>query len=283
MKKITLIFISLSFVLTTNSQTIEQYYSIEDSIRYAMQTNDNQLKYKHGHRLIEFTSHKCVATKNGKDTLVYLPNTSGLICLASFYAFYSDIDSMSLYLEEAIKQGYRHRAVFEEYFSSFYPVYYHPIINVLRRKIETNFLLYCENSGSKINIELALELSKMWENDQRIRQEIQLIENIDYSENRRDSLTNEIKRIDASNVKRLKEIILQYGYPGKTLVGYDYNYIAFFIIQHSNYEFQINLLPTLEEAVSNNELDEGLLPALYDRISLQKNGTQKYGTQKKNQ
>lgn len=280
MKAIIFLTFSFLFYLSSLSQSIDQYYCIEDSIRNAMQANDISTKYQLGHRLIQFTKDKCIATKNDKDTLVYLPNTSGLICLASFFAYNSEIDSMSYYFEEAIKQGFRHRAVFEEYFSSFYPVYYHPIINVLRRKIETNFLLYCENSGSKINIELALELSKMWENDQRIRQEIQLIENIDYSENRRDSLTNEIKRIDASNVKRLKEIILQYGYPGKTLVGNDYSIVAFFIIQHSNYNFQKESLPLLEDAVKKGELEKSLLPALYDRLSMQKNNTQQYGTQR---
>lgn len=88
----------------------------------------------------------------------------------------------------------------------------------------------------------------------------------------------ELKDADAMRMARIEEIFAQYGYPGKTLVG-RLSDVAWLVIQHSPLEKQEQYLPMLTEAVEKSELDKSNLAMLIDRIRVQKNLPQVYGSQ----
>jgi hypothetical protein len=85
--------------------------------------------------------------------------------------------------------------------------------------------------------------------------------------------------LDYENQKRIEAIISKYGYPGRSLVGEKYESVAWAVIQHSDLVFQEKYLPTIHQAVINNELHETPLKMLLDRIYTIKNGVQIFGSQ----
>lgn len=90
-------------------------------------------------------------------------------------------------------------------------------------------------------------------------------------------LGREMMRVDASNLQRLEQIIGQYGYPGKTLVGEPTNVAAFYIIQHSPKIKEY--IPLIEAAARKGELPFYLYAMMYDRHLMQEGKEQVYGTQ----
>lgn len=83
--------------------------------------------------------------------------------------------------------------------------------------------------------------------------------------------------IDSQNIKRISDIIEQYGYPGKSLVGEPTNETAFYIIQHS--KFIDKYLPIVEEAANKKELSFTLYAMMLDRSLMFQDKEQIYGTQ----
>jgi hypothetical protein len=82
---------------------------------------------------------------------------------------------------------------------------------------------------------------------------------------------------DSINLIRIKEIVLKYGYPGKTLVGEPTNEAAWYVIQHSKeigYYF-----PMIQEAGSRNEIAFTKVAMMHDRMLMQEGKEQLYGTQ----
>lgn len=90
-------------------------------------------------------------------------------------------------------------------------------------------------------------------------------------------LINKMVFIDSSNIKRIDEIIKEYGYPGKSLVGEPANEAAFFVIQHSQ---SINkFLPIIKRAARKKELLFSLYAMMLDRSLMYSGKEQVYGTQ----
>ena len=89
------------------------------------------------------------------------------------------------------------------------------------------------------------------------------------------------ERVDAENTARMKEIIAQYGWPGRSLVGEDGATDAFLLVQHADHdtEFQKACLELLREAVGVGEAPPHHLAFLTDRICLAQQRPQVYGTQ----
>jgi len=141
---------------------------------------------------------------------------------------------------------------------------------------------------SKINQVLKAELDSILQVDQRYRSFIQLPD----FQSKTDSLAKRLKvqpgdvirymlgkisENDSSSMKRVKEIISEYGYPGKSMVGEPTNEAAFYVIQHSN---QIEAyLPVIEKAAKKKELPFTLYALMLDRSLMQKGEEQVYGTQ----
>jgi hypothetical protein len=85
---------------------------------------------------------------------------------------------------------------------------------------------------------------------------------------------------DDRNRRRLKEIIAQHGWPGKTLVGRDGTNAAWLIAQHSDLdrEFQRRCL-RLMEAATDGEVENQHIAYLTDRVLVGEKKPQRYGTQ----
>jgi len=93
-------------------------------------------------------------------------------------------------------------------------------------------------------------------------------------------LMTEMMRVDSSNVQRLEQIMGQYGYPGKTLVGEPTNVAAFYIIQHSPKIKEY--IPLIEAAARKGELPFYEYAKMQDRLLMQEGKEQIYGTQGRN-
>ncbi len=82
---------------------------------------------------------------------------------------------------------------------------------------------------------------------------------------------------DSANLGRLRVILEQYGYPGKSLVGEPTNEAAWYVIQHSD---DIDrYLPLIKKAAAKGELPGYLYGQMLDRQLMRMGKEQLYGTQ----
>jgi hypothetical protein len=138
-----------------------------------------------------------------------------------------------------------------------------------------------ENATNKA---LQIEIIKMYINDQSVRGNV-LSEVIskykldDYQLTKLDAVS-----IDKMNRDRLKEIILEFGFPTRKLVGKEAMQGIFLMIQHSDgdKEWQREQLTNIEKAVKLGDMDGQSYAYLYDRIKINGGEKQLYGTQFKN-
>jgi hypothetical protein len=86
---------------------------------------------------------------------------------------------------------------------------------------------------------------------------------------------------DEERTERLGEIIDEYGWPTWDLVGEDGATAAWLIAQHSDFDvgFQQDALELLREAVEADKASPGDLAYLEDRVALNTDEPQTYGTQ----
>ncbi len=126
----------------------------------------------------------------------------------------------------------------------------------------------------RTNIELAEEIAKLYQTDQAIQFDFQL-NPLDEKHNDR------IETLFASNIKRLKQIIKAYGWPGKSLVGKETSQKFFILVDHSDadIEFQKKCLLLIERAVEQEEATKAQMAYLTDRILVKEHKKQIYGTQ----
>lgn len=89
----------------------------------------------------------------------------------------------------------------------------------------------------------------------------------------------EENRIDSANQIRLKEIVNEYGWPGRSLVGDEAALGAFLILQHADLSLQQKYLPLFEAAAEKGEVAPIHLAMLRDRILMRQDQPQIYGTQ----
>ena len=94
-----------------------------------------------------------------------------------------------------------------------------------------------------------------------------------------DSLYQQMKLHDAQNEARVKAIIAQYGWPGKSLVGRDGSSTAFLVLQHSNLATIQEYLPLIRQATAKGELGKGELALMEDRVLVFQQQPQVYGSQ----
>ena len=82
---------------------------------------------------------------------------------------------------------------------------------------------------------------------------------------------------DARHTARMKEIVLAYGWPGKTLVGDDGAGAAFLLVQHADADpqFQRRALTMMKPLVRSGEVRASDYAYLWDRTHV----PQRYGTQ----
>lgn len=127
--------------------------------------------------------------------------------------------------------------------------------------------------------EVATELEKMVEEDQKLRNE--MIEAGKKTAGKMDmALVEKMSLVDEKNTARMKQIVAKHGWPGKTLVGQAGAANAWLLVQHADKdrEFQKKCLG-LMEAMPKGEVDPKNLAYLVDRVLVAEKKKQKYGTQ----
>ena len=136
------------------------------------------------------------------------------------------------------------------------------------------------NKPGASNDELANELIKMESADISAIKETQTAKNGSDRQASEDAmkLWTEVKQ---RNTARLKTIINQHGWPGRSIVGDKGARAAFTVVQHSDHdrEFQKMCLPMLKEASRKGEIEPWEVAFLTDRILVAEGKKQIYGTQ----
>ncbi len=89
------------------------------------------------------------------------------------------------------------------------------------------------------------------------------------------------QRIDVSNTDRLREIVSEHGWPGRSLVGEEGAHHAWLIAQHADrqLDFQRQALELLADAVQRGEAAQRDWAYLTDRVRMNEGREQVYGTQ----
>jgi hypothetical protein len=88
-----------------------------------------------------------------------------------------------------------------------------------------------------------------------------------------------IERVDAVHTARMKKIVEQHGWPGRSLVGEDGAHAAWLLVQHASTDFMVNCLPLLERAAKTGEASAKDYAYLFDRVRMNQSQPQVYGTQ----
>jgi hypothetical protein len=97
-----------------------------------------------------------------------------------------------------------------------------------------------------------------------------------------DSLDVErVLAIDTANTAWLQRVVLERGWPGRSLVGVDGANAAFLLVQHADRDtaFQARVLPLLERAYAAGEAQGPQVALLTDRLAVARGRPQVYGSQ----
>lgn len=130
------------------------------------------------------------------------------------------------------------------------------------------------------DIELAKQLWKMKAVDQAYYEEIMLAQKkIGMYSTVEFALWEFKKSLNETNLKNLEDIIETKGWPKISDVGENAAGGAFLIIQHSNYEKQKKYLPTIKALCEIKEANWESYALMYDRIQMNENKPQRYGSQ----
>jgi hypothetical protein len=135
---------------------------------------------------------------------------------------------------------------------------------------------------------LRQELQRRMEADQEARKPMfalmQKYKGVDPEEIKKKNELPEVKRmneIDHENTERMKQIVKEFGWPGKSLVGTDGANAAWLLVQHADHDraFQKQCLELLQDGVKKAEATGEQLAYLTDRVRLGERKKQVYGTQ----
>lgn len=123
-------------------------------------------------------------------------------------------------------------------------------------------------SKAKMNRNLQKKILKMAEVDQRIRKTRRL----DFKK---------MREIDRKNIKEIKKIVKEYGWPVKSLVGAKASARAWLLIQHADRDlkFQKMCLGLIKKAAKRHDVSKWQIAYLTDRILMNQKKKQIYGTQ----
>lgn len=156
------------------------------------------------------------------------------------------------------------------------------------------FTCFFNSIEAQVNESIKNELIKINNDDQNLRKiyfvkdefdkkvdSISKINNIK-KEDVKEFISLKIKELDSINLIMIENIINIYGYPGTDLVGSRENNVAWSVIQHSNYKTRKKYIRILKEAAENNQLAFSAYATTLDRVLMEENLPQIYGSQVKN-
>lgn len=139
-----------------------------------------------------------------------------------------------------------------------------------------NSCLFSNERDISFNECLQVELLKMCEEEQDLRKKWIYAED----EETKLEFQQKVMHIDDYHLRRLKEIIKEYGWPGYSLVGSKGSNAFWLLVQHTpDYAFQAECLEYLEQAVLDNNASKIDLAYLKDRVYMYAGKKQIYGTQ----
>lgn len=151
-------------------------------------------------------------------------------------------------------------------------------------------VISCASYSQEINLALKNKLQVILTKDQGIRElfsggiskarKEELLKELSISE--KDFLENErnlFQQNDSLNLIEIENIIKEYGYPGKSLVGEPENDAAWFVIQHSDKIEEY--FPLIKKAGLEDELEMTKVAMMQDRMLMYRGEPQIYGTQGK--
>jgi hypothetical protein len=126
-----------------------------------------------------------------------------------------------------------------------------------------------------MNETLREELKAMAAEDRRVRQELLQTGELG------DGYAPRMEAVHRNNASRLKQIIVEHGWPDGDLVGEDGTLAAWFIAQHAigDPEFQRQALSLVQEKVKQGRVPGAQEAYLFDRIAMYEGRPQRYGTQ----
>lgn len=128
---------------------------------------------------------------------------------------------------------------------------------------------------------LRQELETMYETDQAQRSQIQVGKNYQVGTVTAEyaALWLQQQKADEANIKRLREITDECGWPRQSQVKSKAAAAAFLVLQHGPLADQERLAPLLRAAVEQGEAQAQSLALLEDRIQVRNGKPQKYGSQ----
>lgn len=87
--------------------------------------------------------------------------------------------------------------------------------------------------------------------------------------------------IDREATARMKQVIAQHGWPGKSVVGVDGANAAWLLVQHADADlaFQKSCIALMEPLVAKGEVTGKDFAYLWDRVAISEGRKQRYGTQ----
>jgi len=126
-----------------------------------------------------------------------------------------------------------------------------------------------------MNIELQKRLIDMAAEDEQVREELAATGELYHG------YAPRMAEVHRRNAEAMKAIIVEHGWPGRSLVGEEGAHAAWLIVQHAigDPELQRGALPILREAAARGEADPWQPAYLEDRICSLERRPQKYGTQ----
>ncbi|OAX57950.1 DUF6624 domain-containing protein [Xanthomonas graminis] len=126
---------------------------------------------------------------------------------------------------------------------------------------------------ARIDQSLRQELLARVEKDQAVRQKV-------IAEGAGGSWEHTVP-VDRDNTAWLKKVVMEKGWPTKSMVGEDGSKAAFLIAQHATLDptFQEQVLAQMQAALAQKEADPADFALLKDRVLLHQGKPQRYGTQ----
>jgi hypothetical protein len=89
----------------------------------------------------------------------------------------------------------------------------------------------------------------------------------------------QMQAVDAKHTARMKAIIAEHAWPGRSLVDDDGAHAAWLLVQHADASFMAECLSLMEHAVSEGEAAAKDYAYLLDRVRMSQGKPQVYGTQ----
>ncbi len=138
-------------------------------------------------------------------------------------------------------------------------------------------IIACSDGG--LDVALRDELLARKQTDQAIRDT--LVQFMQRGEIPDSTLRLRMEAIDSANTSWLKQVVAEYGWPGRSLVGPEGANAAYLIAQHAIHdpEFQAEALRLMEVAYRAGEMEGSQVAYLTDRVAVQAGRPQRYGSQ----